>query len=455
MTGKILIVDDAKPNRDILRAILEQDYFSIIEATNGAEALKITAEELPDLILLDVNMPVMNGFETCRRLKSKIKTANIPVIMVTTAHRSEEKYEGLSAGADDFLPKPIEKDILFARVRNLLRVKQMMDELHLRGQTAHELGLITQTSQDFENGIHRLLIMAPSEETGDEWRRLIEAQSHFQIEVQTVEDAALARAGHDDIDAMIIAENLDEGGDGLRLVANLRTHWSNRNLVLLFVAQSGSQAGLRALELGANDYMTEPFDPIELTTRLRTQSKRVFFAKYLREQFNKQLRLSVIDPLTELHNRRYLDDYFPRLLKRAEREQMDIAVMFIDLDHFKSINDQYGHDFGDEVLAEFSRRTRENLRAADMIIRYGGEEFLVITPGVSREQAETISQRLCNLVANRPFITKTGEKVFVTASLGVTMVPPGESDIPAIFKRADDAVYRAKNKGRNQVNFAA
>lgn len=454
MTGKILIVDDAASNRMILRAMLEHDYYTILEAQDGVEALEMARSEAPDLILLDVNMPNMNGFEACRQLKSKIKTANIPVIMVTTAKRAEEKYEGLSAGADDFLSKPISKDILFARVRNLLRVKQMMDELHLRGEAAHELGLITQTSEDFENGIKRLLIVAPSMEIGRTWQSEIKAQSQFVMEILTSEEAALARADDEDIDAFIVAEHLEDGV-GLRLVANLRAHWNNRNLVVLFVAQSGSEAGLRALELGASDYMMEPFDPIELTTRLRTQSKRAFFAQYLRDQFNKQLRLSVIDPLTELHNRRYMDDYFPRLLKRAERDQMDLAVMFVDLDHFKKLNDTYGHDFGDQVLAEFASRVRENLRAADLIIRYGGEEFVVITPGVSREEAETISGRLCRLVALTPFVTRAGEDVTVTASLGVTMVEPGETDVAAILKRADDAVYRSKELGRNQVNFAA
>ncbi len=455
MTGKILIVDDAKANRMILHALLERDYYTVFEAEDGIEAIEIAREKSPDLILLDYMMPRLNGLETCKRLKANPQTMNTPVVMVTSSDRIEEKNATLAAGADDFLTKPINQEVLFARIRNLLRVKTLMDELHLRGETASEYGLPQFRMEDFEKVEQKLLLIASTLQTGEEWKSALQPLGNFHIQICAKEEAALQMAETQNFDALVVAENLSDGGVGMRLIANLRAHWKNRDLTILFLAQSGTNAGLRALELGSNDYMLEPFDPTELATRLRTQSRRIWLAKSLREQFNKQLRLSVIDPLTELHNRRYLDDYMPKLLNRAKRDQTKIALMILDLDHFKSINDDYGHDFGDAVLVEFARRARESLRAADLIVRFGGEEFVIITPGVTSEQARNISERLRKLVAGTPFETATGEFAKVTTSVGVTMIEPGEDDLKAILKRADEALYLSKEKGRNQVNFAA
>ncbi len=453
MTGKILIVDDVATNRRVLRAILEKDYYTICEATNGAEAIKIVDAQSPDLILLDVMMPIMGGIEACRALKANPKTANIPIIMVTAGGVSDDKTHGLEAGADDFLSKPIEQDVLFARVRNLLRVKSLLDELQLRKDVICDLPITTSTKDD--NRVQELLMVASNTELAREWAKNLEPYGNYQIDLTASETEARTLASSAKYAAIIVGENLADAGIGLRLIANIRSEWNLRDTTILFVAQSGKECGLRALEFGSNDYMLAPFDPREMATRLRTQGRRRRYTMRLRDEVNRQLRLSVIDPLTELHNRRFFDDDIPKLLKRSEETQRPFALMMIDVDHFKNLNDQYGHGFGDAVLVEFANRVRESLRAADRIVRFGGEEFIVISPNLTEKAAQNVAQRIRKIISDAPFLTSNGEKLQVTVSIGVTMVTPGERDIQAILKRADQALYLAKDSGRNQVQFSA
>jgi two-component system cell cycle response regulator len=209
---------------------------------------------------------------------------------------------------------------------------------------------------------------------------------------------------------------------------------------------------VKALEIGVNDILPRPIDPQELAARARTQIKRKRYTDFLRKNLDHSLELAVTDQLTGLHNRRYMTGQLGALVARAIRGGEPVGALLIDIDHFKKINDNFGHDVGDEVLREFAVRLASNVRAIDLPCRYGGEEFVVIMPDTPLAAAERIAERIRLHVAGSAFRVLGGkEQLNVTISIGVAATL-GEEDSPeALLKRADAAVYEAKSLGRNKV----
>jgi two-component system cell cycle response regulator len=209
---------------------------------------------------------------------------------------------------------------------------------------------------------------------------------------------------------------------------------------------------VKALEIGINDVLPRPIDPQELSARARTQIKRKRYTDFLRKNLDHSLELAVTDQLTGLHNRRYMTGQLGALVNRATRGGEPVGALLIDIDHFKKINDGFGHDVGDEVLQEFAVRLASNVRAVDLPCRYGGEEFVVIMPDTPLAAAERIAERIRLHVAGSPFRVAGGKELLtVTISIGVAATG-GEGDTPeALLKRADAAVYEAKSLGRNKV----
>jgi len=209
---------------------------------------------------------------------------------------------------------------------------------------------------------------------------------------------------------------------------------------------------VKALEIGINDILPRPIDPQELAARVRTQIKRKRYTDFLRNNLDHSLELAVTDQLTGLHNRRYMVGQLAALVARAQRGGEPVAALLVDIDHFKKINDSFGHDVGDEVLREFAVRLATNVRAIDLPCRYGGEEFVVIMPDTGIAAAERIAERIRLHVAGSPFRVDGGKELLtVTISIGVAATL-GEFDTPdALLKRADAAVYEAKAAGRNRV----
>jgi two-component system cell cycle response regulator len=308
MSGRILVVDDVATNRLILQAKLSSAYFDVLLAESGAEALSITKAELPDMILLDVMMPGMDGYEVCRILKSRRATAHIPVIMVTAHNSTEEKIRGLDAGADDFLSKPINDVTLFARVRNLMRVKMMFDELKLRETTSQELGLTDfLEGHSFNKDEHgSVLVAANTPSQAKDWADCIRSRLSVSTIVTNSEDDATSIACIDTPDVFIVCQNLANGGDGLRLVSNLRANLDTRQSAIILVVEDGKmETATKGLELGASDYIHAPFDSNEMVARLRSRMRRKKYSDRLRSNVRDGLKMAVIDPLTGLYNRRY------------------------------------------------------------------------------------------------------------------------------------------------------
>jgi len=458
MSGRVLVVDDVATNRLLLRAKLSSAYYDVVVAENGHQALEMARSEQPDMVMLDVMMPDMDGFEVCARLKSAEETAHIPVVMVTALDTPEERIRGLEAGADDFLSKPFNDLALFARVRNLMRMKMMFDELRLRDLTSRELGLtdfVSEQEMELEAG-GSILLAPPCIDQGAAWAGELQARLNLSTIVTYSEREALNLARLELPDCFVVHQRLMEGGDGLRLVSALRARPETRQSAVILVVENGDvQTAAKGLDLGASDYIEAPFDVNELTVRIRSQLRRKRYSDRLRTNVRNGLKLAVIDPLTGIYNRRYAAQHLLRVMERARETQGVFAVMMMDLDKFKTINDRFGHDAGDAVLKEFSRRLQENIRGVDLVARFGGEEFFVAMPDIDHGAAAAAAERIRRAVEDAPFVVPGADPISVTVSIGVAIAGPFDSDAEAIIKRSDCALYHAKDSGRNRVTFFA
>lgn len=457
MTARVLVVDDLLPNVKLLEAKLNAEYFDVITAMNGPDAIALCDQGLCDIVLLDVMMPGMDGFEVCRRLKNSPATAHLPIVMVTALDQPSDRLRGLDAGADDFLTKPVDDTALFARVRSLVRLKALTDELRTRALASREYGLIGDplAHATAETGLDARILLV--DDRPSSYERL--AASLGQYHVVTVETnpiQAVARAAEESFDVAIVSLDI-EGFDGLRICSQLRSLERTRNTALLMIAEAEAKPRiLRGLEIGVNDFLLRPVDRNELLARVRTQARRKRFSDKLREAVQESMEMAVTDALTGLHNRRYLDTHLAAMFDESLRRGRHLSVLVMDIDKFKPINDTYGHDAGDEVLREFAKRVRSQTRGIDVVARFGGEEIVVVIPDTGLEIARIVAERVREAVHGEPFgIHQDTRKVAITVSIGVASRQPGDRSAQEIMKRADVALYRAKEGGRNQVVAAA
>ena len=421
-------------------------------ARSGREALEICANERADVVLLDVMMPGMDGFEVCRRLKAETRTRHIPVIMVTALDQPTDRVRGFEAGADDFLTKPVDDVALVKRVRNLARLKMLTDEMLMRASTEEQLGFAGDLHKPFDQvaGGGRILLV---EDNDSSYRRIQDAlRGEFDLAREADPASALLRLPDGDFDLIIVSLSLQDA-DGLRLCSQVRSLDRARHLPLLIIVEPGDDAPLlRGLDMGVNDYVVRPIDPNELLARVRTQLKRKRYIDHLRVRLEESVEMAILDPLTGLHNRRYMTSHLATLFDDAARRGKPLSVLLIDIDHFKAVNDSHGHDAGDAVLREFATRIRRDTRGIDLACRLGGEEFVVVMPDCDLAKAYQVGERLRQCIETAPFEVEGKVGLLqVTASVGVAALEFDDDAPEQMLKRADEALYSAKRDGRNRV----
>jgi two-component system cell cycle response regulator len=452
VSARVLVVDDIPANVKLLEARLSAEYFDVVTASNGAQALEICARARCDIVLLDVMMPDMDGFEVCRRLKASPATHFVPVVMVTALDSPSDRVRGLEAGADDFLTKPVSDVVLIARVRSLTRLKMMTDELRLRAATSLEIGVQAPERDavaDTGKGGRILLV----DDRASSYERLASVLSaEHSVDVETDPSEALFHAAENNYDLLIVSLGL-ENFDGLRLCSQARSLERTRHVPILAIADAKSNARLlRGLEIGVNDYLLRPVDKNELLARARTQVRRRRYTDHLRDNVQNSIEMAVTDGLTGLHNRRYMESHLVTLAEQASLRGKPLALMMLDIDFFKSINDSYGHDAGDDVLREFAVRIRKSIRGIDLACRYGGEEFVIVMPETDLHVASIVAERLRRSIAGEPFaVHKGARQIDVTISIGLSILERKGEPVADVLKRADIALYRAKHDGRNRV----
>ena len=277
MSARILVVDDIPANVKLLEARLSAEYFDVITASNGTEALEIASRAECDIILLDVMMPDLDGFEVCRRLKSNPATHFIPVVMVTALDSPADRVRGLDAGADDFLTKPVSDVVLIARVRSLTRLKMMTDELRMRAITSHEIGIQSPERDAIADRGRggRILLVDDRPASYERLARML-TEEH-SVDVETNPADALFHAADGNYDLLIVSLGL-ENFDGLRLCSQARSLERTRHVPILAIAEADNNARLlRGLEIGVNDYLLRPVDKNELLARAHADPQAALY----------------------------------------------------------------------------------------------------------------------------------------------------------------------------------
>jgi len=454
MTARILVVDDIVANVKFLEARLLAEYFDVVCADNGRDALAICADGQVDVILLDIMMPEMDGFEVCERLKANPATAHIPVVMVTALDQPADRVRGLKAGADDFLTKPVNDLQLISRVKSLARLKTMSDELRGRMMNAETIGIQESIGADGHIEKPGRVLLVDGRASSQE--RIVKALKPVgEVVAWSDPGNVIFEAAENAYDLVIINSNFDDF-DPLRLCSQLRSLERTRFLPLLIITEQNDDAMVvRALDLGVNDYIIRPIDPNELVARTLSQIKRKRFNDRLRENLAQTMELAVIDGLTGLNNRRYLDLHLKTLFNRAALRGRNLSVCMTDIDRFKQVNDLYGHEAGDEVLQEFATRLRSTVRGADLACRYGGEEFVVVMPDTSMETASAVAESLRSIIEDTAFVLRSGQSLKITASVGIASNATGVESPEQLMRQADRALYEAKRSGRNRVVASA
>jgi two-component system cell cycle response regulator len=451
MTARILIIDDVPANTRLLEAKLSAEYYQVASGRDGFEALHLAHEWQPDLILLDVMMPGMDGFECCRRLKDNPATLHIPVVMITALGEPSERLRGLDAGADDFLTKPVDYDTLMARVRSLVRLKHLLDEWRARGETARALGLSADQARVPSVAGARALVIDDWDPTATTIQDALALDGIVPGRARG-EAEAMAMSAAIGFDLIVLNMSMTSE-DALKLTSRLRAADVTRDIPMLLIAEPEERdLLLRGFDLGANDWLLLPLDVNELRARARNLIRRKFYQDRLREDFGHALQMALTDPLTGLYNRRYLVRHLRGLMQT--RPDRQVAVLMIDVDHFKEVNDRYGHAMGDRALRAIADTLRQNTRVFDSIARYGGEEFVVAMPGCGVEEASAAGERVRSAVSAMQFAPEPGRPCPLSISVGVACGGEAVDTPEALLHAADLALYAAKRGGRNRVELA-
>lgn len=456
MPGKILILDSVPTNRIVLKVKLSTAFYQVVLASSLQDARLLIRRGAPDLILIGTTATDSDaGLAQCQALKQAAPSAAIPILMMTDDASRSFRKQALAAGADHVFCKPVDESALLARIRALLRLREGEEDAALHQRTTGALGFAE--AQTAFTGPARVLFATPDSRTALTWRNRLKPLAPYHLDHKPISEALRGIGRLSAPDTFVIALDDQAPEDGLRLLAEIRARSATRHSGVLVVLSRGStRAEIDALDLGANDVMEDGFDAEEMALRLASIIKRKRFRDGLRRNLREGLEAAVTDPLTGLYNRRYALPHLERLAAFSARGNRDFAVMVADLDHFKAINDRYGHAAGDAVLVSVAQRLRKGLRPVDLLARIGGEEFLIVLPATSRSGARDKADELCRLIGDDPVTLKKKDlRIPVTVSIGVAMARDHtgttQASGAALLEEADQALYRAKSTGRNQV----
>lgn len=457
MSARILIVDDVAANRIVQQARLAAAFYEPVLAADGAACLAIVREEHPDLVILDLGLPDISGLEVLRRLRRDPTCRDIPVIALTAAGAAEERLAAFAAGADDVMERPANERVLLARLRNLLRLKAESD---FPAPDAMVMTGLSEASAAFEPQ-GTIALVSSQQKPAEGLRDALAGQLRDRLVVLSRRDALAeiaAGQGRDSVPEVFILHDDGRNPSGtLRMLSELKSHQATRHAAVCVVgpAGDGDEAAM-AFDLGADDAVGPSVSAEELALRTRGLLRRKRHCDRQRARMQDGLRLAMLDPLTGLYNRRFAAPQLASVAVRAREEGVPFAVMVMDLDRFKLVNDQHGHAAGDQVLVEVARRLTANLRETDVLARIGGEEFLAILPRTCMATARRVAERLCQVMEDQPIRLASGEELQVTVSIGVAVA--GEAgqtsySVEGLVEQADLALLESKGAGRNQVTY--
>ena len=460
MSGRILIIDTVATNRIVLKVKLITAQYKVTPCASIAEAQKCLADgDAVDLIVADVSSAAKDMNNFFKFMLTSSETASVPIIATGQFDSAHSRIETLRAGATEVISKPVSDMMLLARIRSLLRSRAADNEIKLRDDTGRALGFAEGGDPFIAPG--KVALVSSTQSLALPLSRDLSAAMASRVRTFAHEDALNTETLNPAPDLYIIdARNAGASGeDGrvFRLIAELRSRNETRYAAQLIIApENGDNLGAMALDLGANDVVPHNATAAEIGLRARGLVRRKIRMEKLRDTVQSGLKAAVTDPLTGLYNRRYAMPHLQAMADRALRTRRSFALMALDIDHFKSVNDTYGHTAGDKVISAVADLIRDSLRPIDLVARIGGEEFLVAMPDTSVASAQKTAERLRFLVQNTPVDIGNMPPVTVTMSIGLAVSDCSakwSTDINQLIDYADAALYESKAAGRNIVTL--
>ncbi|MBI4730699.1 MAG: diguanylate cyclase [Chloroflexi bacterium] len=442
----ILVVDDAPENVILLTRILKNAGYGVATANHGGQALELAGQMLPDLALMDIDMPVLDGYEACRRLKADEQTRGIPVIFISALDTVDDKVRAFQAGGVDYISKPFYLEEVLARVKAHLSIRHLNEQLQFAN---HELAMRVEELTDSQEQLqeHESKLMAfvnalPNLSfVYDEDGRYLEILAN---------EASLLRLKAEDMLGRLINDVMPVPEAKLMMDAIRRTIETGQTQIIEY----------KIPVLAGGERWFEGRIAIMEKAQKDEKKKVVFIATDISERiklYQEAHRLATQDPLTGCFNRRHFLTVAAQELQRTTRYGQHLSMLMLDIDHFKEFNDSFGHPTGDKALTELVRLCQTHLRTTDVLGRYGGEEFIILLPEIDGEKASQAGNRLRGEISKLGIETSVG-KHSITVSVGAASFDRTRDptlDIDALIHRADRALYAAKSAGRNCVKLWA
>ncbi len=486
-SARILVADDDPSIVQTMSWVLKEHGYDVVTAFQGTRVLELMDERTPDLVLLDVMFPDLDGYQILERIKGDDRFRDVPVLMVSSLPPEEAAVRTLGLGAADFVKKPFRVKELLARIQAQLRMRAILKSANetLR-HVEEELERVREEAENRRKLVD-ILHDVTDDLSSDEIYHLLARRvaraldlTHCSVilardgerprVVATAFEQASARNFELELDRYPeIRAALDTGRPVLvedvmssPLYADVRRHWvrdgttvSTRSVIALPFALEPTQAGVFFLRRSVNEPPLTPDDVEFADTVVKAAVVAVQRAKVLESTMADNRRLEVLahtDPLTAVLNRRALTERLASELERVRRYDSTVSLLLIDIDHFKRVNDSYGHLVGDDVLMDVGALLQSAVRAVDVVARYGGEEFVIALPETGLAGATVFAERIRELIEAHPFLHAGGSQLHLTASVGVASYPsPGLETVEDLLATADQALYRAKAEGRNRV----